>query len=360
MKRFISLLVICSLLLTACATQPKQEESAAADSYVEGEANNQQNSDPKNDQTAPEKDTQTKDPIKEEDPKTDETPEEKEPEQQLPDDGEKEDGKSEEDTPAPTVDSYEKLKQELLSASALSVFSEEETHLIPTPDLDFHSWGQGGWTDGKYYYQAFVWRHDESNQEDNKVTIVKYDMNAKKVVKQSKILALNHCNDITYDAKNDRLVIVHNKPNWRTLTFMDPDTLEVIGTRQIDDQIFGMDYDAVNDRYVIGISSGYPTFRELDSSFMPTGKVYKTVSESNEFVRQTVACTEDFIFHLYHLPSYIYVYDWEGNFVTKIDFFGRGYEPENLSVVNGTIYVSCNDPDKSGNLIFELRDLIPY
>ncbi len=255
---------------------------------------------------------------------------------------------------------YEKLKSELESSHSLTAFSEEATHLIPTPELDFHSWGQGGWTDGEFYYQAFVWRHDESNQEENKVTIVKFDLAKDEVVKQSEILPLNHCNDITYDSKHNRLILVHNKPNWRKLTFMDPDTLEVLGTHTIDDQIFGMDYDAANDRYCIGISSGYPTFRELDSDFFATGQIHKTLSESNEFVRQTVACTKDFIFHLYHLPSYIYVYDWEGNFVTKIDFMGKGYEPENLSVVGDTIYVSVNDAKKAGCHIIELKDFVPF
>ncbi len=253
----------------------------------------------------------------------------------------------------------QKLKKELLAAKHLSTSCEEEPYLIPTPALDFHTWGQGGWTDGRYYYQAFVWRHDESNQQDNKVVIVKFDLAANRVVGQSEILALNHANDMTYDAKNDRLVIVHNKPNWRQLTFMDPDTLTVIGTQTIEDQIFGMDYNPAKDCYVIGVSSVYPTFRALDSRFRPTGALFTTIEETNDYVRQTVACNEDFIFHLYWNSSYIVVYDWDGNYITTIDFWGRDMEPENLTVIGDTIYVCCNDSKKAGCRIFTLKDFIP-
>lgn len=260
---------------------------------------------------------------------------------------------------SPAAQETKKLQKELQACASLTPAYEEATHLIPTPKLGYHAWGQGGWTDGAFYYQAFVWRHDESNQQENKVTVVKYDLAEKKVVAQSETLPLNHCNDLTYDAKNRRLIAVHNKPNWRTLTFLDPDTLAVLGTQTIEEQIFGMDYDEKNDRYCIGISSAAPTFRELDGDFHSVGKIFSTLTESDSFVRQTVACTADYIFHLYHLPSYIYVYDWAGNFVTKIDFFAKGYEPENLSVVGDTLFVSVNDPNKAGCHIYQLRDFLP-
>jgi len=367
-RRFLALFLLLTLTLTSlagCSKKPPEDEMGAVEEIVEnGPSENTGNGEEPNDSKAP---ADPRDPADNTEPVDPKDPEDtKEPEDTkgpdentVPDKTPEKEQPGEPDKKEPELSGGAKLKKELTAAKEVTASFEEEPWLIPTPELDFHTWSQGGWTDGRYYYQCFVWRHDDSNQQDNKVVVVKYDLQEKQVVCQSEILALNHANDMTYDAKNHRLIVVNNKPNWRTLTFLDPDTLEIVGTQQLQDQIFGMDYLPARDQYAIGVSSVYPTFRVLNGNFEREGPVYETVARTNEMVRQTIACNQDFIFHLYHLPNFIAVYDWEGNFVTLIDFWGRNMEPENMTVIGDTIYVACGDNQKAGARIFVLKDFVP-
>ena len=50
----------------------------------------------------------------------------------------------------------------------------------------------------------------------------------------------------------------------------------------------------------------------------------------------------------------LFVYDWDGNFVTKI-ILGIEYEPENLSLVGDTFYMGCNNSSWSGGLLFTAK-----
>jgi hypothetical protein len=50
----------------------------------------------------------------------------------------------------------------------------------------------------------------------------------------------------------------------------------------------------------------------------------------------------------------ITVYDWEGNFVTIIELNVGSIEPENISVVNGEIFVTCHS---GGAKIFRIKQI---
>lgn len=212
---------------------------------------------------------------------------------------------------------------------------------------------QGGCTDGKYYYQSFL-SYDLDNQENNDVIIVKYDLETGEIVAQSEVLKLCHANDITYNSKLNRLVICHNKPEFKKVTYMDPETLVVTKTETLNYSIYAIDYNEIRNRYVIGISGGYD-FGVLDSMYN-TIDIFEGTERVEGYTKQGMCSDDNYIYFVYHNFSRVAVFDWDGNFVTLIHF-NVGGETENISVVDGTIYVACA---VGGNaVLYKLIDLQP-
>lgn len=213
---------------------------------------------------------------------------------------------------------------------------------------------QGGYTDGTYHYQAFIvapsnFTTDASVEVNNKVFIVKYDMSGN-IVDQSEVLSLNHANDITYNSKLGYYVVCHAKPEYQ-ISYLDPETLEIVDTFEIAYKVFSIDYNEASDRYIVGIKGGQ-TFRVLDGDFNPISPLYAPTSSTIGYTTQGVACDDDFVYFVLYKSNVITVYDWDGNFVTLIDTgIASNKEPENISVVDGKIYVGCG---QSGVTLYEL------
>jgi hypothetical protein len=59
------------------------------------------------------------------------------------------------------------------------------------------------------------------------------------------------------------------------------------------------------------------------------------------YITQGIACDDNYIYCVLDKPDVIVVYDWFGCFVTKIDLSNVvDYEPENISIVGDSIYVT--------------------
>lgn len=200
---------------------------------------------------------------------------------------------------------------------------------------------QGGYLDGNYFYQAFIKKDTASNEANNVVRIVKSDAKTGKIIKISGDLALNHANDITYNPKINALLVVHNNPNRSLVTLVDPDTLEVIRTVTLPLNIYCMTYNEERDMYVVGISGGQ-NFIFLDADFKVVGKVHVATTKTAGYTTQGASSDNDFIYFVLYNQNVITVYDWEGRFVTIIVLNVGNIEPENISVVNGEIYVVCH------------------
>lgn len=230
------------------------------------------------------------------------------------------------------------LKQMIASSQTLVVSKMTLFTTIPSPTGAGTVYHQGGYTDGHYFYQAVITKKDTANNEkNNEVVIVKYDLTKKEVVAQSDALRLGHANDITYNSKLGYFVVCNNKPNQKTVSFIDSGNLSLVKTRNLDYSIYSIDYNATYDRYVVGISGGQ-TFRILDADFNTVGGPYEPTTRTEGYTRQGVSCDEDYIYFLLYDSNAITVYDWNGKFVTLIELNVEG-EPENISVVNDKIYV---------------------
>lgn len=222
---------------------------------------------------------------------------------------------------------------------------------------------QGGHFDGRYYYQSFVkycYNDSESyasthyvNNAKNIVVIVKYDMIARKVVATSEEMNnLNHVNDITYNSKTNQLVICNGTGNTKTISFLDASTLAFVDFKKLSVDIYAIEYHAETNQYILGIG-GTNQFAIANADFTEISEYSGGILAATEYTRQTLCCDDNYVYCLYfgngtyHSTDLIIVYDWTGNLVTTIEVDFGNQEPENISVVNGALFVGTGKSDKA-------------
>lgn len=226
---------------------------------------------------------------------------------------------------------------------------EEDTSLKSTVSNQYGI--SGGWTDGKYLYRAFITSYDSTNEDNNEVVIVKYDLTTGEIVKQSEKLPLNHANDITYNSKTNQLVVSHGVST--TVSLIDADSLELEGTKTLPCLAGIMDYNPTYDCYALARAQLHHLYI-LDKDFNPIQKYEVDLYTHPQFhpkgtatgvSPQGNACDDKCIYYLFssgteqEYKHVITVFDWNGNYMTEIEFQLDGVEPEAISVVGNTIYV---------------------
>ena len=226
---------------------------------------------------------------------------------------------------------------------------------------------QGGCRVGKYHYQAIIKTDKESNEMNNITYVVKYDLETKETVMCSELLQLNHANDMTYNAKTNELVIVHHGPRTKMLSFMDPETLTVTRTAQLPVSVYSIAYDKVRDMYVVGVAGGQ-NMRRITADFQyADGRTIWATESAKHYTTQGIACDEYFIYCVLYdsmhagatnMQNIITVYDWYGNFVGTINAKVGNIEPENISVVDGKIFVLAHK-SRTGGMIYEVTPTAP-
>ena len=265
---------------------------------------------------------------------------------------------------------------------------------------------QGGCTDGTYYYQSLVYQASSSSEgENDHAYIIKIDMATGEIVQCSGQLKLHHANDFTYNKDLDCLVMLHNLPYNKRISFIDKDDLTIInpnslnitfgdgvqiyadetgneyittshkeevtksifgyvywrGYEDVENNLFAMEYNSYHQKYVVGISGG-DSFRIYNKDFSDPN-AYTTAYVPNEisinYTRQGVAADDSYIYFIFFnensgdetYPNHIItVYDWNGNYVTtskindtSIPVGGNSYEPENVTIYNNVMYISCQN-----------------
>lgn len=287
---------------------------------------------------------------------------------------------TEDETKGPDVDSTEEVGDAEVEGDAESVEPKVYTNtelaatlmasqkLVPsnvqqlwrdmTPEL--MNYGQGSYTDGKYFYQAYVQNDAVSNGLNSRCIIVKYDLATGERVKTSEQYQLNHANDITYNSKLGYLVVCHNAPVMNCVSYINPDTLELVETFTIDNFIYCIDYNEKTDQYVVGLSGGQ-TFQILDGDFKPVSEVFQPTGKTSAYATQGCTSDEDFIYFALYMENVIAVYDWDGTFITVIDagFTPTIAEPESLSVINGEIYIGAMSKGHTDLRVYKISGFEP-
>ena len=217
---------------------------------------------------------------------------------------------------------------------------------------------QGGCTDGKYGY--FCMEDQANNYEEtslHRTRIVKVDMETGELVAVSDRLPLHHSNDMTYNSRTGQLLVVHcGKGEYsKSLSYVDPNTLEITGTATLPVGFYCIAYDEVNDRYMVG--SGGRNFVILDSEFnvlVPKVNVgAASYCKEENLVTQGSDCDSEYVYvvlggHNGSGPwtNYLVVYDWNGNLIMAKIIPDMTDESENIFHIGNTIYVACNGGDE--------------
>ena len=171
---------------------------------------------------------------------------------------------------------------------------------------------QGACTDGAYGYFIL------ESQAVFKGSIWKVDLTDYQVVDKAFGLEIDHGNDIAYNPKTKSLIVANNKPNYQTLTFVDPETLAVTGSVTLQRKMYSVCYEESRDQYVVGISGSYD-FAVLDGEF---SEVAYYSGQDTGLVKQGMDCDSQYIYFPQNSQdetvNVIMVYDWEGNYINQI------------------------------------------
>lgn len=221
---------------------------------------------------------------------------------------------------------------------------------------------QGGCTDGTYIYRAMV-------EADEKATkLQKLDMLGNVILEKTNT-AYGHANDMTYCAKDGLLYIAHSS-STSIVYKVNPTTLELVDTINIGKTIWGIDYNATYDLFVLGgVGDVYFSVYTYDFKFMYRIKPDSTFTGS---VRQGLTCNDNYIFvnvdNAYgtvignEVGSRILVYTWNAMFIKSLHLNIKEIEFAALlgnELIIGTYEGRDADDVKSGNLFKVPYDLYP-
>ena len=201
---------------------------------------------------------------------------------------------------------------------------------------------QGGCTDGTYIYLIFT----DGASSGARDRMLKVDLATRTVEQMSEPLEIDHGNDVTYNPKTGKLIVAHNAPNARVLSFIDPATLTVTKTKKIPDKVYGIAYDTLENCYFLGISGGYDFVRYNGSLQRETAFSGRDVGGT----RQGIEAFGDAVFFLYSAPNRIVKYTTGGAYVGTYDLPVKKGEPECMFFVDDVPYI-CYGPGGAGSAV---------
>ena len=205
---------------------------------------------------------------------------------------------------------------------------------------------QGGCTDGAFVYLLFT----DGASSGARDRLLKIDLAAQSVEQMSEPLEVDHGNDMTYNAKTGKLVVTHNAPNGKVLSFIDPKTLAVTKTKKIPDKVYGIAYDTLEDRYFLGLSGTYDFARY--SAGLQREEVF--AGRNNGATRQGIEVYGDSVYFLYSSPNRIVKYTCGGAFVGTYSLPVTKGEPECLFFIHDTPYI-CYGTGGGSAVIYRLQ-----
>lgn len=242
---------------------------------------------------------------------------------------------------------------------------------------------QGGCSDGQYAYFC-IWKKPNTTDPSNVCKIVKVSLqNGKAPICEevSDPIEVDHGNDLTYDSKNDRLVVVHclyaDDSGNMEISFIDKNTLQA--SRKSDNVIIpdnvqtvirenmnknnpsrysemslqdipigfdGIAYNENKEQYVI-LLKDTSYFLILDSDFRYEQLIKTPVRE--DYINQGIDCTDNYLVISQARKNtadgnILSIYNWDdGSYVRKVKLLGMPdyYEIENVFHVDNVIYASC-------------------
>ncbi len=209
---------------------------------------------------------------------------------------------------------------------------------------------QGGCTDGKYLYMAMINAGHSVGQQEF-AYIHKIDLETMETVMVSDAIPTDHSNDLTYVPATNEIYVNHCYEFPRINTVIDADTLKVKRQVEFPAGNNSISYSPKRDVFVYATRT---MFRIVDRETMrvPLGYKYNYTPVDTPYTSQGSCVDDNYIYFVFYKENCIMVYDWNGEFVTKVEIDIKNEEPENLSIIGDTIYIGCNNSSWTGGTVY--------
>lgn len=254
-----------------------------------------------------------------------------------------------------TKESTLKMKNFFEYMPRATVIGVKNGTFLEVPAKDGYFVMQGGCTDGTYAYcilegQSVV---VDGTMQATAHKIFKIDMSTWEIIAESKPLLLGHGNSITYNSKINQLIVSNYSPDPKEITFVDPNSLTIVGNKILNQNITGIAYNAAHDQYVV--ANGSAQFSILDAEF---NEVAYIEGHYINMGTQDIDCDDNYIYvgnsGVVSNPGVevVKVYDWNGEYkgIYRVDSVN---EQEALFNTNGKYYITFYTGN--GGRIFEIQ-----
>lgn len=222
--------------------------------------------------------------------------------------------------------------------------TEGMKELFIEPAEGYYNVMQGSCSDGKYIY-AFLEKkkQDVDGETRSLCRIVKVSMETWEIVATSEPLKVDHGNGATYNSKTNEIYVTNCQYLPKVISVVDPQTLTVTGTVEIEYGARGIAYNAEKDQYAVAVS-GSSDIVIYDANFK---KLAYYECEAPGLGNQSISWDGKYLYMTYtgalekktKGSEVICCYDWNGNFCGVFRLF-MFMEIESSFHVNGETYVS--------------------
>ena len=209
-------------------------------------------------------------------------------------------------------------------------------------------------TNGDYFYFIL----EAATDNGDICSLVKYDAHTLTQVAVNENIGCYHGNDVAYNPNNKTVVVSHCTGTPTYLSVFNAETLELIKRVDTGFSNSAIDYCPERGLYVM-MGGGY--FRYLDEDFRVVDQ-YPT--KATPYTSQGIHCDERYIYRVESGSSannvkgnIIEVYDWEGNYVLKMELPDITIEGETLAHLGKDLYVICNVGKKRGGRVYQMTIL---
>lgn len=203
---------------------------------------------------------------------------------------------------------------------------------------------QGAASDGEYVYFTMKGKED-SDTHDSQVCVYQYKLSPFGKVGVSETFNGHHANDMTYDSKGRRVLVVHGSGASACLTAIPTDPIlgkpELITTSL---GIGGITYNAKRDIY--GITQGGSKYQTAGADFKMIKNFGRTDTLKSTYTAQGMGSDDSYVYFPMSPNSnspekvnFLVVYDWEGKYVGNLRI-PLNLESESMFYAAGEYYVN--------------------
>ena len=254
-----------------------------------------------------------------------------------------------------TYVSEKRFEKSTISFDASKEYTTSHSKEYDIPATDASRIMQGGCTDGKHMYFCMIKSVSDVNTQTQDGYVYKYDMMTGELVAKSKMMDLEHGNDIAYNPYENLLYVAYCMPNSSKLAVLNADTLEPVDEIRLKLNLYALDFEPTRRVYVAGVSgqqiSIFDESFNISKDYIPNGITLPGKPASN--TTQGCCADENYIYYVQYKQNVIRVFDWNGDFVKEVELsIPETTEPENISVIGNMIFIACNNSRWTGGELY--------